>query len=225
MKNLLVIIAAIFAIFLSTSVSAVLIGTTDGVINSTAGTVSIGASATYISGGTGLTGYGNTWPADAGDGLGNVSQEASNIDRYWLQFNSSTASQAGSIQYLFGGATDTVVAVAGIDHGPTPYESLEFIIWGWTGNIWEEGAITAIYDQGVDAAWAYDDFSSVWSFSNSYTRFAVSGGSHLIGYGGTEGEIDGLAMLSSSIPEPSSLALLALGMLGFGYRYKKQFQS
>lgn len=198
----------------SSQVYAIAINTTDGVINSINDTIAIGESATYISGGTGLTGYGTTWPADAGDGLANVSQEASNIDRYWLQYNSSGPDQAGSIQYEFSTTTDTVVAVAGIDHGPLPYEALEYIIWGWTGNGWEEGSITSIYDQGVDATWLYDDFSSVWSFSGEYSRFAVSGGTHLIGYSGTEGEIDGLALVAS-VPEPATILLLSLGILGF----------
>lgn len=205
--------------FTSTQASAIAINTTDGVINSVADTIAIGEAATYLSGGTGLTGTGTTWPADAGDGLANVSQEASNIDRYWLQYNSSGPNQAGSIQYQFSSATSSVVAVAGIDHGPLPYEALEFIIWGWTGNSWEEGSISAIYDQGVDAAWAFDDFSSVWSFSAEYSRFAVSGGTHLVGYGGTEGEIDGLAMVA--VPEPATLVLLSLGLIGMGYSKRK----
>ncbi len=218
MKKYSIRMATLIAILLSTLASADVINTSDGVIITTPGTVSIGESATYTSGGGGLTGYGTTWPADAGDGLANVSQEASNIDRYWLNFNSSAPSQAASIKYSFSSATDTVVAVAGIDHGPLPYEALEFIVWGWTGSVWDEGSITQIYDDGVDAAWTYDDFSSVWSFSNPYTEFAVSGGNHL-GVGGTEGEIDGLAKL---VPTPSALLLGALGLGVAGSRLRRR---
>lgn len=218
MQRLFLLLITSIAFIYSSTASAILINTTDGAINSTAGTVAIGDSASYVSGGTGLTGYGTVYPADAGDGLANVSQEASNIDRYWLQFNSTNADQAGSIKYQFNSATDTVVAVSGIDHGPLPYEALEFIVWGWTGSGWEEGKISAIYDDGVDAAWAYDDFSSVWTFSAAYTLFAVSGGDHL-GIGGTEGEIDGLAMLAN-VPEPATVLLLLFGLIGLRFRFK-----
>jgi hypothetical protein len=81
-----------------------------------------------------------------------------------------------SVLYSFNNPTSNVLAIAGGDHDPvTVYEALEFIVWGsQTGAVWEEGKITAIYDEGVDAGWVYDDFSSVWSFSEAYTMFAVN---------------------------------------------------
>jgi hypothetical protein len=221
-------IVALATLSLAIGASAGVINTTDGAINSNPGTATYGEVATYVSGGGGLTGSGLTWPMDAGDGIGNVSQEASNVDRYWLNYNSSGvgAPGAGSIIYSLQNATSNVLAVAGIDHGPGPYESLEFIIWGQRADgTWEEGAITAIFDQGVDAAWAYDDFSSVWSFAGSYSTFAVSGGSHFLGTGQcltcTEGEIDALAAYDN-VPAPAALGFLGLGLAGLGVARRRR---
>ena len=219
--RLITIATAGLMLAVSAPAIAIPISTSDGIINSTAGTAAYTEVATYVSGGNGLTGSGPVWPLDAGDGLGNVYQEASNVDRYWVNYDSSGAGQpgAGSLIFNFVNATSDILAVAGVDGSlpSTTYEAMEFIIWGWTGSMWEEGAITAIFDDGVDAAWQYDDLSSVWSFSGAYTQFAVSGGTHYTGPATcascTEGEIDALAAFRQ-VPEPGTAALLGLGLIG-----------
>ena len=67
-------IAFISSFLLAGTAYGVPISTTDGIINSINSTVAFGEVASYVSGGTGLTGRGLVWPMDAGDGLGNVSQ-------------------------------------------------------------------------------------------------------------------------------------------------------
>ncbi|HHO59003.1 MAG TPA: PEP-CTERM sorting domain-containing protein [Thiotrichales bacterium] len=223
LKNILTISIASLGLAAASASQAVPISTTDGIINSTAGTAGYGEEAAWVSGGTGLTGTGNTWPADIGDGAGDVSGEASGVNRYWLQFNSFDPDAAASIRYEFTGAYSQILAVAGLDHGPTPYESLEMIVWGWDGSAWEEGTITAIFDDGADAAWAGDDFSAVWSFNGAYSKFAVTGGTHYtpnVG-AGPEGEIDALAAFVAA-PEPATVMLLGLGLAGISVASRKR---
>jgi hypothetical protein len=229
MKKLLTgCVLTLAAVSFAAQANAAIINTTDGAIVSNPGTASYGEVATYVSGGGGLTGNYTSWPLDAGDGLGNVSQEASNVDGYWLNFNSSGVGGpgAGSIIYSLNGATSNILAVAGIDHTPSPYESLEFIVWGQRPDAtWEEGAITAIFDQGVSAVWLSDEFSSVWSFTGSYTTFAVSGGSHYLGASQcltcTEGEIDAIAAYNA-VPAPAALGFLGFGLAGLGIARRRR---
>ena len=229
MKNFVKVALAASAFAFIAPAQAILVSTTDGVISTTAGTASFGEVGIYEQGGGGLTGRGLVWPLDAGDGLNNVSQEASNIDNYWLNYNSSAVGGpgAGSIIWNLSNPTENILAVSGIDHGPSPYEALEFIIWGQRADgSWEEGSITAIYDDGVDAAFLQDDLSSVWNFSAAYTRFAASGGTHYNGPNGGalrggEGEIDGIAAFAA-VPEPSIITLFGLGLLGLGFARRRK---
>ena len=152
MIKIKIFVTAGLILAVSAPANAVLISTSDGVINSTAGLATYGEVGTYVSGGDGLTGSGPVWPLDVGDGISNVSQEASNVDQYWLNFNASGAGGpgAGSIIFNFNNPTSDILAIAGVD-GSLPsvtYEALEFIVWGWTGTNWEEGAITAIFYYG-----------------------------------------------------------------------------
>ena len=221
MAKLGVIAGVVMAVF-ALAVSAVLAvtitfdgGTPSDIANggslaSTPGTVPIGPSATYVSGGAPLTGIATCWPSgaacDPGGSAVTPAAAASAIDHYWLQYDPPIVFSVPSPQWQ-------IVAVPGIDHGPLPGESLEFIVWGSSDGtaLTEEGAITAVYDDGVDGTVGAvitgpgaphvgvglsDDFTSVWTFNNRYSFFIVTSGDHIAGFSSPgEGEIDGLAMV------------------------------
>ncbi len=171
-----------------------------GSLASTPGTVTIGAAASYVSGGGALTGIGTCWPSgspcDPNSPVATLpAVAASSIDHYWLQYDPG-------IVFHFTSPKSEVVAVPGIDHGPLPGEALEFIVWGSADGtaLTEEGAITKVYDDGVDGALVgfgpSDDFTSVWTFTGSYQFFIVKSGDHIFGFSSPgEGEFDGLAQL------------------------------
>ncbi len=196
--------------FIPGSVSHALNG---GSLVTTSGTVTIGEVASYVSGGDGLVGRANSWPiastpVDAASEIG---------DHQWLQGDPQ-------ILFQFTKSLDKVIGVSGIDHGPVIGEALEWIIWGSnaSGDLLEEGAIKAIYDDGVDPLAGVigesDDFSSLWVFNSSYDYFAVTSGTHNLDFSSPgEFEIDGLA----AVPVPAAVWLFGSGLIGLiGIRKK-----
>lgn len=184
------------------------INTTDGLFTVVESTAPLGAALTYQYGGDGLVGYGGSYPVSAPDGNG-----VDHYDHYWQQYDPA-------IVWASRSAVSSVFAIPGIDHGPSPQENMEFIIWGSNdGQNWEEGKISAIYRDGFDTANTdighSDDYTSRWSFSQNYTLFRATSGDHLLpGYGSYgEGEIDALAV---AVPEPSSTMLLLGGLAALG---------
>jgi hypothetical protein len=180
-------------------------------LETTAGTIGIGEVASATPDAYALTGIATCWPSgsscDPGGEPVAPANAASAIDHYWVQGDPA-------ILFTFSTPISEVVAVSGIDHGPLPGEALEFIVYATDANgyVLEEGAIKAVYDDGVDGstggaviggpgsgssqitAAESDDFSSVWTFSEPYSYFIVQSGDHLAGFSSPgEFEIDGLA--------------------------------
>lgn len=213
--------AAALGMVCTTGAWAETVNTTDGVKTVIESVAPLGTALTYLSGGDGLVGLGSSYPNVGSDPTG-----VNAYDHYWQQFDPA-------IVWGSRTALSSVFAIPGIDHGPSPGENLEFIIWASNDGVsWQEGRIGAIYRDGFDTANTAlghsDDYTSLWSFDGSFTMFRATSGDHLDPhYGSTgEGEIDALAA-PAPIPEPETYALFAagLGVLGFVSRRQKRQQS
>lgn len=196
------------------------------------GTVSPSSYLNYVSGGSGWTGIA------AGTGSSNeyaysVSDAVSAADHKAAQFDPAILFHSQS-------ALNSVIAVSGIEHGWNAsntnefWEPFEFRIFGCTTSSLsacnEQGTITDIWELGVDDVTAYkngDDWTSQWAFNQSYNYFAVFSGDVLVGgsYSPGEGEIDALAAGITSVPEPSTLALLGLGLGGIFFSRTRKSQN
>lgn len=192
------------------------VDTTDGVLTVIESTAPLGDALRYVSGGNGLTGIGGTYPTGSSS-----SQAMNNYDHEWLQYNPAILMTSGNNFH------SSIFAIPGVDHDPSPYENLEFIIWGSdaNGTALEEGKITKIYRDGFDTTNDFvghsDDYTSLWSFTGKYNYFLITAGNHLTGFSqDVEGEIDALA---APVPEPESYAMLlaGLGLIGFVARKGK----
>jgi hypothetical protein len=197
------------------------------------GTVNPTITLSYVSGGNNGTGWadGTNYGSDGFT----PSQAMSGIDHHWLQFDPA-------IMMMSSTPISAVIAIPAIDHGWTAgntgnefYESFEFRILGCASASFntcsEEGKITRVWTQGVDDSTAYknaDDWTTEWSFGDRYSYFAIVSGDRLVGggvpgYSAGEGEIDALAMVPTpAVPEPSTYALMLLGLGGVGWVSRRQ---
>lgn len=213
--KLAAITAGLFQL-ISFSAFAENVDTTDGIKTVIESVAPLGSPLSYVSGGDGLTGLGGSYPiADS------PAEAMNNYDHKWLQFGPSILMTSGDHYY------SSIFAIAGTDHGPFPYENLEFIIWGSNANgtAVEEGHISKIYRDGFDTADTFDghsdDYTSLWTFTGRYNYFLITAGNHLTGFSqDTEGEIDALA---APVPEPETYAMLlaGLGLMGLVARRRK----
>ena len=199
------------------------VATTDGTFTVIESVAPLGSALTFVSGGNGLIGTTGSWPTFP-DTPGNRAFAVEHADHNWMQFDTFNPNGSTAIRMSSSVGVNSVIAVAGYDHDiGTPYEGMEFIIWGSNdGTTWTQGVISAIYRDGFDTGSPYDDYSSRWSFGQSFTQFAITGGNHLANIGqDTEGEID--ALYAAPVPEPETFALFAagLGALAFVGRRRK----
>lgn len=200
----------------SMSAYAETVSTTDGPITVNESVAPLGTALSYVSGGDGLFGTASSWTGNPGSFNyplpANSADAMNNYDHHWLQYNPAIIMQSGT-------ALSSVFAIPGVDHEPSPYENLEFIIWGSNdGTNWEEGKISSIYRDGFDTANTElghsDDYTSLWKFTGNYTFFMITAGNHLTGFAqDTEGEIDALAAPIAT-PIPAAIWLFGSALAG-----------
>jgi hypothetical protein len=199
------------------------VATTDGTFTVIESVAPLAGALTFVSGGNGLIGTTESWPTFA-DTPANRAFAVEHADHNWMQFDTFNPNGSTAIRMSSSVGVNSVIAVAGYDHDiGTPYEGMEFIIWGSNdGTTWTQGVISAIYRDGFDTSSAYDNYSTQWSFGQTFTQFAITGGNHLANVAqDTEGEID--ALYAAPVPEPETFALFAagLGALAFVGRRRK----
>lgn len=226
----IVALAAIAAALLSSTATAGPIGSANLIDPAVLhpGTVAIGPTLSYVSGGNGFTGTanGSTWSAIPMTGAAALAA----ADHLWLQYDPG-------ILFHTGSAVSALIAIPAIDHGWTAgntgefWEPFEFKIFGCaTSNLSSctaAGVITDVWARGVDDTGSSknaDDFTSRWAFNGSFNYFYLVSGDRLLGgpWSPGEGEIDALAI---EAPEPSSLAIFGvalLALLGLGVARRRQ---
>jgi hypothetical protein len=116
------------------------------------------------------------------------------------------------------------------DHTPLPFEALESSLWGSNdgGSTWTLGTVAEVYEQGWNLAGIPDDGATRWTFSSPVNMIlALVGltqgvaGSPLPPYSYGDGDFETDAVMQ--VPEPGSLMLAAVGLIGLvAWRRRKR---
>ena len=173
-------------------------------------------------------------------------------DYAWIQNSSPnlTSNPAQDKPWLgnvfdLGGQANKAVVFPIIDHGPLPWEAVEYTVYltntpGSTNLAdWTLAKLDAVYLEGFesDSLSLADGFTTVWTLPSGTTFRYVSVeavGSQAYGGGaansaqtGSEDEIDAVAGLteqgqSVTAPEPGTIGLLGLGLAGLGVMRRRR---
>lgn len=172
-------------------------------------------------------------------------------DYNWIQNSQSNSTSNPALDqpwvgnvFDLGGQANKAVVFPIIDHGPLPYEAVEYTVY--LGNNptstnlldWHVATLQEVYLQGweADSTSLADGFTTVWALSNPadtfrYVSVAAVGSQSLAlpsicgGTCGTDDEIDAVAGLTvggtgvGTVPEPGTLMLVAAAVAaGLGMR-------
>ncbi len=175
-----------------------------------------------------LTGTGNYAYTCTG-GSGSVATYANTIDNLWFQ----SSGIIGDTVFDMGFQANKAAVFNSIDHGPLPQEAIESTVYLSNDQVaWTQAVVERVWLEGfmTNTGILWDGFVyAVGTGSTDTFRYAsvIHGGPGALINDGDD-EINGIMGLnsdftgSSSIPEPSTIALLALGFAGFSFVRKRK---
>ncbi len=165
-----------------------------------------------------------------------IATSANSIDNQWFQTNTVV----GQTVFDLGFQASKVAVFPVIDHGPLPQESIESTVYLSNDQVtWTQAVVQRVWLQGFLADGAPNSWDGYWdgftyavglADPTQTFRFAsiIHGGPAALVNDGDD-EINGLMGLrgdfnpgpGNEVPEPSSLILAGLGLLGLGLRNRK----